>query len=214
MANSVYSIVLNDAVVEAIDRLAYQNGTNRSDMINRILAERVSYTTPEQRIRNILGYVEESFNSTELFQILMNTGDFSLNIKSPFKYKYNPSVKYQVVLNKDGSNKKGELRVTMRTQNSTLLEELDKFLNVWSSIELKYLDEKMPCELSFTISKGKYIRELYLPTDKYDENTIADLITAYIENFDSVMKFYFDTNNSAKAEKMYIKNLEKSEYII
>ena len=92
MANSVYSIVLNDAVVEAIDRLAYQNGTNRSSMINRILAERVSYTTPEQRIRNILGYVEKSLDSTELFQILMNTGDSSLNIKSPFKYKYNPSV--------------------------------------------------------------------------------------------------------------------------
>lgn len=214
MANSVYSIVLNDAVVEAIDRLAYQNGTNRSSMINRILAERVSYTTPEQRIRNILGYVEKSLDSTELFQILMNTGDSSLNIKSPFKYKYNPSVKYQVVLNKDGSNKKGELRVTMRTQNSTLLEELDKFLNVWSAIELKYLDGKMPCELSFTISKGKYVRELYLPTDQFDENTIGSLITAYIENFDSVMKFYFDTNDSAKAEKMYLKNLEKADYII
>lgn len=183
-------------------------------MINRILAERVSYTTPEQRIRNILGYVEKSLDSTELFQILMNTGDSSLNIKSPFKYKYNPSVKYQVVLNKGGSNKKGELRVTMRTQNSTLLEELDKFLNVWSAIELKYLDGKMPCELSFTISKGKYIRELYLPTDQYDENTIGSLITAYIENFDSVMKFYFDTNDSTKAEKMYLKNLEKADYII
>lgn len=214
MANSVYSIVLNDAVVEAIDRLAYQNGTNRSNMINRILAERVSYTTPEQRIRNILGYVEKSLDSSDLFQILMNTGDTSLNIKSPFKYKYNPSVKYQVVLNKDGSNKKGELRVTMRTQNSTLLEELDKFLNVWSNIELKYLDGKMPCELSFTISKGKYIRELYLPTDQYDEDTIGSLITAYIENFDSVMKFYFNTNDSAKAEKMYLKNLEKAKYII
>lgn len=214
MANSVYSIVLNDAVVEAIDRLAYQNGTNRSSMINRILAERVSYTTPEQRIRNILGYVEKSLDSTELFQILMNTGDSSLNIKSPFKYKYNPSVKYQVVLNKGGSNKKGELRVTMRTQNSTLLEELDKFLNVWSAIEIKYLDGKMPCELSFTISKGKYVRELYLPTDQFDENTIGSLITAYIENFDSVMKFYFDTNDSTKAEKMYLKNLEKADYII
>ena len=43
MANSVYSIVLNDAVVEAIDRLAYQNGTNRSSMINRILAENKEY---------------------------------------------------------------------------------------------------------------------------------------------------------------------------
>ena len=64
MANSVYSIVLNDAVVEAIDRLAYQNGTNRSSMINRILAERVSYTTPEQRIRNILCRKEPWFHGT------------------------------------------------------------------------------------------------------------------------------------------------------
>lgn len=214
MANSVYSIVLNDAVVEAIDRLAYKNGTNRSNMINRILAERVSYTTPEQRIRNILGYVEKSLDSQDLFQILMNTGDSSLNIKSPFKYKYNPSVKYQVVLNKDGSNKKGELRVTMRTQNATLLQELDNFLRVWSAFEIKYLDGKMPCELSFEISQGKYIRELYLPTDRYDENTIGQMITSYIENFDSIMKFYFDSNNSEKAERMYLENLKKSDYII
>lgn len=214
MANSVYSIVLNDAVVEAIDRLAYKNGTNRSNMINRILAERVSYTTPEQRIRNILGYVEKSLDSQDLFQILMNTGDSSLNIKSPFKYKYNPSVKYQVVLNKDGSNKKGELRVTMRTQNATLLQELDNFLRVWSAFEIKYLDGKMPCELSFEISQGKYIRELYLPTDRYDENTIGQMITSYIENFDSIMKFYFDSNNSEKAERMYLDNLKKSDYII
>ena len=68
MANSVYSIVLNDAVVEAIDRLAYQNGTNRSSMINRILAERVSYTTPEQRIKNILGYVEKSLIPQNCFR--------------------------------------------------------------------------------------------------------------------------------------------------
>lgn len=214
MANSVYSIVLNDAVVEAIDRLAYKNGTNRSNMINRILAERVSYTTPEQRIRNILGYVEKSLDSQDLFQILMNTGDSSLNIKSPFKYKYNPSVKYQVVLNKDGSNKKGELRVTMRTQNATLLQELDNFLRVWSAFEIKYLDGKMPCELSFEISQGKYIRELYLPTDRYDENTIGQMITSYIENFDSIMKFYFDSNNSEKAERMYLENLKKTDYII
>ena len=72
----------------------------------------------------------------------------------------------------------------------------------------------MPCELSFTISKGKYVRELYLPTDQYDENTIGSLITAYIENFESLMKFYFYTNDSAKAEKMYLKNLENADYII
>ena len=50
---NVYSIVLSADVVEKIDQLAYENGTNRSNMINQILAEYVSYTTPEKRFREI-----------------------------------------------------------------------------------------------------------------------------------------------------------------
>ena len=46
---NVYSIVLSSDVVDKIDRLAYERGTNRSNMINQILAEYVSYTTPEKR---------------------------------------------------------------------------------------------------------------------------------------------------------------------
>lgn len=41
MSKSVYSVVLMDDVVDAVDRLAYEAGTNRSNMINRILAEYV-----------------------------------------------------------------------------------------------------------------------------------------------------------------------------
>ena len=36
MSKSVYSVVLMDDVVDAVDRLAYEAGTNRSNMINRI----------------------------------------------------------------------------------------------------------------------------------------------------------------------------------
>ena len=43
---NVYSIVLSSDIVEKIDLLAYENGTNRSNMINQILAEYVPYTTP------------------------------------------------------------------------------------------------------------------------------------------------------------------------
>ena len=39
MAKSVYSLVLRDEVVAEIDRLAYRMNTNRSNMINQILAE-------------------------------------------------------------------------------------------------------------------------------------------------------------------------------
>ena len=42
MKKSVYSLVLSDDVVEAVDRAAYQNGLSRSAMVNQILADYVS----------------------------------------------------------------------------------------------------------------------------------------------------------------------------
>ena len=44
---SMYSIMLMDSVVEAVDRAAYLNGTNRSNLINQILAEHLGVETPE-----------------------------------------------------------------------------------------------------------------------------------------------------------------------
>ena len=41
MKKSVYSLVLSDDVVAAVDRTAYQQGVSRSAMINQILAEYV-----------------------------------------------------------------------------------------------------------------------------------------------------------------------------
>ncbi len=39
MKRSTYSLILMDDVVAAIDRLAAQQGTSRSNLINQILAE-------------------------------------------------------------------------------------------------------------------------------------------------------------------------------
>ena len=54
MKKSVYSLVLSEGVVDAIDGLACRRGTNRSALINEILAEYVSYVTPEMRMRRVL----------------------------------------------------------------------------------------------------------------------------------------------------------------
>ena len=53
MNKSVYSLVLMDNVVSEVDKLAYELGTSRSNLINQILAEYVRYTTPEMRMRAI-----------------------------------------------------------------------------------------------------------------------------------------------------------------
>ena len=51
MSKSVYSLVLSDEVVREVDLEAYRHGLSRSAMINQILAEAVSYVTPEKRMR-------------------------------------------------------------------------------------------------------------------------------------------------------------------
>ena len=39
MGKSVYSLLLNDEVVDLIDKMAIMNGTSRSNMVEKILAD-------------------------------------------------------------------------------------------------------------------------------------------------------------------------------
>ena len=46
MKKTLYSLMLNEEVVREIDALAHQMGTNRSALINQILADYTSVITP------------------------------------------------------------------------------------------------------------------------------------------------------------------------
>ena len=102
MNKSVYSIVLSDDVVAQVDRLAYKAGISRSGMINRILAEYVSYVTPEQRLRDILGQAASLVEAMDQLQVMLQPSDTHLALKSALRYKYNPTVRYSVELYKSG----------------------------------------------------------------------------------------------------------------
>ena len=79
MGKSVYSLALSDEIIAEVDRLAYQNGTNRSGLINSILAEYLQFTTPEQRMREVFDRMEKLLLSTEAehpaFQLLSLPSD-------------------------------------------------------------------------------------------------------------------------------------------
>lgn len=217
MSKSVYSVVLNDEVVEAIDALAYRNGTNRSGMINQILAERVSYVTPEKRMSNIIDSVEKILNGENSFQMLMSPGDSSLMFRSAVKYKYNPSVKYSVSLKRSDGITYGELKAGFRTQNAVLLSEINRFLNIWVALEEKYLSDKLTRSIKYAIGEGNYTRELCLPQNDND-NEIGEVISFYIQNFDNIMKTYFimsDNSDVAKTvERDYVKFLKQCSVFI
>ena len=81
MKKSVYSLVLSDDVVEAVDRAAYQNGLSRSAMVNQILADYVSYTTPEKRMREIFSQVESLLTDGGVFQTLLQPSDSMMSLR-------------------------------------------------------------------------------------------------------------------------------------
>ena len=75
MQKSVYSLVLMDDVVAAVDRLAYREGTSRSNMINRILAEYTQLSTPEQRMQDIFSAISAVLDSQSALQPMLSASE-------------------------------------------------------------------------------------------------------------------------------------------
>ena len=69
MKKEVYSLVLSENVVAAVDRTAKERGVNRSALINQILAEYVSYVTPEMRMKNTLAIAGEQLRAQAAFRV-------------------------------------------------------------------------------------------------------------------------------------------------
>ena len=205
MQKSVYSIVLSDDVVAQIDRLAYRHNTNRSNMINQILAEYVSYVTPEKRMQDTFRRMESILQAADTFQVLMQPTDSTLTLRSAIAYKYNPSVKYAVELYRTPGEEIGELRVSLRSQNSTLLLYLTQFFRLWMKIEAAYLPQ-----VRYRAEDGRLMRSLrpmavvqHADADAMSSETLGELLSAYIALFDTSLKCFFyhlDAPQTAAAE--------------
>lgn len=188
MNKSVYSLVLMDDVVEQIDRVAYEMNTSRSNMINQILAEYVSYMTPEKRMREIFSAVEQQLAGGSTFQVLLQPSDTMFSLRSALAYKYNPTVRYSVELYRNAKPLLGELRVSLRSQNSTLLLYLLQFFKLWVRVEESFLGRT-----ESTVEDGRFIRKLVLRSEgaELDNETVGEAIAAYIDLFDRALKEFF-----------------------
>ena len=192
MKKSVYSLVLSDDIFEEIDRLAYSKGFSRSAMINEILAEAVSYTTPEKRMNDIFGAIESLMESTA-FQIQPQPSDAMLSIRSALRYKYKPVIRYGLELYRSFDKTIGQLKVSFRTQSENLKADLTEFLKLWAELENKYIVRFFPEGISYTIDDGKFTRTFRLPEaiEHRSNDEIAKAISEYIKMFDEILKIYF-----------------------
>lgn len=186
MKKNNYSLMLSEGVVRAVDAEAARLGTNRSALINRILAEYVSYVTPEMRARQILCSVRDTLDSVFRYD---GEGENVLCVTSALAYRYNPTVRYSLELYRGGENL-GELRVSMRTKNPLLLEIFKGFCAHFATVERRYISK---CEYGF--GEGRFARVLRLRTsqgisDVLTLDEIGVLAARYISMLDRALKLY------------------------
>ncbi len=217
MNKSIYSLVLSDSVVEAVDNMARNAGLSRSAMVNQLLAERVEYTTPEMRMKEILSAVQRSM--TDGFFLTEQPTGSTLSAKTSLKYRYKPTVRYSVEIYSHAGRRAGELRVSFRTQNEQLIDDLTGFFRCWTALEQRFISSRISQDLTCTISSGRFTRTLNMPGSEISDDELGEAVADYMAMFDAAMKEYFahlpDTQIAAMAaEDNYRSSLSKQRFII
>ncbi len=215
MKKSVYSLVLMDDVVTEVDRLAYEIGTSRSNMINQILAEYVSYVTPEKRMREVFRQIETMLVPAHAFQVMLQPSDSMFSLRSALSYKYNPTVRYCVELYRNEKPVLGELRVSIRSQSSSLMLYMMEFFKLWEKIEQALLGETKA-----VLEDGKYVRKLVLRGGETADSTqVGEAIGSYIDLVDTALKTFFANLDQPVAatravERLYSVYLHQNQILV
>ena len=188
MKKTLYSLVLNDEVVREVDALAHRMGTNRSNLINQILAEYVNYTTPEQRINEVLSTIEQLMAPSRDLVPFFSPNSYSMSLKSSLEYKYRPTVKYEVELYRGAGESIGELTVLFRTQSMALIQGMTDFFRLWKQIEDAHLQPLIGTKIDYALYEGKFVRSIAAPDKDCTTQELASALSDYITLFDKLLK--------------------------
>ena len=199
MKKTLYSLMLNDEVVREVDALAHRLGTNRSNLINEILAEYVNYTTPERRINDILSTIQELMQPSGDLIPFFSPHSYSLSLKSSLEYKYRPTIKYEVELYKGSGDTIGALSVLFRTQSPALIDAMTDFFRLWKSIEDAHLAPRLSAKVDYALYDGKFVRTIAVPDKNCSSDELASSLAEYIRLFDKMMKGWLTGRYDAHA---------------
>ena len=216
MKKNMYSLILAEDVINAIDKLAEEENTNRSNLINEILAEYVSVTTPEKRINDIFHGIEHLFKQLTGQQVYYQQHDNTLSIKSALEYRYRPTIRYEVELYRAQGGTVGELKVNFRTQSPQLLNRLTEFFALWTRLEELYVARYFEgAEINYTLDETRWTRTLKVPRNTlYGQVELSRAITDYVRTFDRLMKKRLSGAAATEIENDYLDALNGGMLII
>lgn len=215
MRKNLYSLMLSEDVVREVDALAHRMGTNRSALVNQILADYVSVPTPERRINDIFQAMEALISPSRELVPFFSPNSPTMSMKSSLAYKYRPTVKYEVELNRAAGETLGELSVIFRTQSAQLISAMSEFFRLWVRIENTYLAPLLGETLSCALYDGRFLRPIALPRHSCTAEEIAGAISDYVQLFDRLLKGYLGGDLSAREiELAYSDDLKDRRLLI
>lgn len=218
MKKTMYSLMLAEEVVREIDRFAAEKGTNRSNLINQILAEYVSLTTPEKHVSNIFDFIENMIGKMDGFLLHAQPNDMTMSIKSSLQYHYRPTIRYEVEMYRMPDSTIGQLKIIFRTQSPELLVGLTRFFKLWMRLEDIYIKQYFPKDaIRYGMENGKFLRTFAIPNDlEYSEEQIANAISNYIATFDEMLKSFLAEKYSStqEMEQRYLAYLNSGVLLI
>lgn len=187
MKKSVYSLVLMDDVIRAVDREAYKRGTSRSNLINQILAQHLSCVTPEMRMQEIFGSLSDLVSSA--FSIQQQRSASLMTLRTALDFKYRPTINYKVELERSPDEFLGTLRVQIRTQSVQLIDMFGSFFTYRAELEAKALAERGCTNYVFALGNGSFSRRL-LNCGLSEEET-GQAISRYLNDLNTSIQTYF-----------------------
>ena len=216
MKKNLYSLILSDDVISEVDILAHQAGTSRSNMVNQILAEYCSVVTPEQRINDIFQAIENILAPSRELVPFFAPNALTMSLKSSLQYKYRPTVKYEVGLDRAGGDTLGELSVVFRTQSSELIACMTDFFRQWKKIEDCHLAPHLETPPDYALYDTRFVRSIAMPRGgELTSEDIAQALSDYIQLFDRLLKGYLSGSLDARdVETQYVEDLASRKILI
>ena len=214
MKKSMYSLMLAEDVIRAVDKLAAEQGTNRSNMVNQILAEHVSLVTPEKHVGHIFDVIEELMGGRGDYRLYSEPNNLTMSIKSVLRYHYRPTIRYEVEMERTPARTIGQLKILFRTTSPDLLLGLTRFFKIWMQLENIYLRQFFGDNVPrYAMEEGRFRRTFTLPGEAvYDDDEIGN----YVSTFDEMLKSYLagEYSSTEEIENRYLAYLNSGARLI
>lgn len=223
MKKSIYSLVLLDDVVEAVDQLAYRKNTNRSQLINDILAEYLGLLTPRQKVIRIMDRISQMVEK-ERIQVKSKNDYGSLQFGTFIKYKYKPSIRYSFEFNThDDGGRYAVLKIQSRSKSEELNKHFERFFNGICYIDQKRFPEIYQREIinsTHSNSNNRFSREFLrgIALESMDDEAVAEYLSCYLLMMDHAINYYFghfeQENVFYQIDKIYCQHLRNLDLFL